>query len=746
MAGNAKDRIVTGQLCKRKADGSLVVTHMIVRELLWNSGEKARLGVYRYIGIKAWKNSTSKAKFIGFKWVYKAGTNESEYIQQYSDSDLPVFIGDKEKSTLYKKGKLRVIYADKAGVAARGVGVLYLDEEGLLREHSDFSDFVEGHRGEYVLVQGVSGSAKLSDLEEQVVTLLEDDEYKLNRARNRMTGEDCTISELAEDGVHVTGLRQCETGICKVNPRASEIDLEILSGSGVRVLDLSECKELKKCTVSVKGVASFVYVAPPVGGKNTSLEVSNCSELTLMGDRLEFNSLSVSQSKIQGLKEVVINDNLVFNGCTGLSELSLESRSAKGLGDFTIKTCDLEKVRVYGATVVAISNCSRLRELYIAIDKLFLDELSRIVCNCRALEKVVINARWVGYSVASNREGDPIVTATFGSMSLKRIELNVQNKVSIGILPVPNDFAIGYEDGVSVVCNNDKLRSYFKPVKFSEDIKNLLCASVFAQLVYIKEMVTVKLYSWLFRGAMAGNPLFTGGELRIPKEVEAISGRLTSDFPIKRLNLSSKVSVGDFVFMGTGLSEVAGSEYLTSVGALSFAGTKIKRITLGKEAKLGEFSFGGCESLTSVSGLWDIKSAKRTAFSLCNSLDSDTLGTLYKKQWYISTEELLSEYPERAYEKYVHRTLGIDSVITKDDCKYTQRLIALRIEEADIRRFMKERGVSKEEKAGLSKLSNIIDSIYYTYGVTHSSISATYYVDLGTTERLIYSLRRVLEL
>lgn len=742
MAG--KTKIVTGVLCKRKADGSPVVTHVIVRELQWESSKKARLGVYRYIGIKAWKNSASKSGFIGFKWVYKAGTKESEYIQQYSDSDLPVFIGDKEKNKLYKKGKLRVIYTDKTGVEARGVGVLYLDEEGLLREHSDFSSFVERHRGEYVLLQGVSGSAKLSSLEEQVVTLLEDDEYKLNRARNRMTGEDCTISELAEDGVHVTGLRRCETGICKVNPRASEIDLEILSGSGVRVLDLSECKELKKCKVSVKGVESFVYVAPPVGFKNTRLEVSNCNELTLMGDRLEFNSLSVCQSKLQGLKEVVINDSLVFNGCTGLSEISLESPSVKGNVAFTIATCDLERLRVTGATVVVISNCSRLRELYTDIDVLFLDELSRLVCNCRALEKVVINARRVSYNVDSNREGEPIVTATFGSMSLKRIELSVADKVSVGILPVPNDFAIGYEDGVSVVCNNDKLRAYFKPVKFSEDIKNLLCASVFAQLFYVKNRVTVRLSSLLFNSTWAGNPLFSGGELRIPKEVEALSGGLTSDFPIKRLRLSSKVSVGDFVFKGTGLSEVAGSEYLTSVGALSFAGTKLERIALGKEAKLGEFSFGGCESLTSVSGLWDIKSAKRTAFALCNNLDSDTLVTLYKKQWYISTEELLSEYPERAYERYVHRE--IDSVITKDDCKYTQRLIALRIEEADIKRFMKERGVSRAEKEGLFNLYSLISNVYYTYEGKWTSPVASYYVDLGTTERLIYSLRRVLEL
>lgn len=145
-----------------------------------------------------------------------------------------------------------------------------------------------------------------------------------------------------------------------------------------------------------------------------------------------------------------------------------------------------------------------------------------------------------------------------------------------------------------------------------------------------------------------------------------------------------------------------------------------------------------------MSGLWDIKSAKRTAFALCNSLDSDTLGALYKKQWYMSTEELLSEYPERAYEKYVHRE--IDGVVTKDDCKYTQRLIALRIDDLAVKRFMKEQGVSREEKAGLKELSRIIDSIYYTYGVKHSSISATYFVDLGTTERLIYRLRRVLEL
>ena len=187
-----------------------------------------------------------------------------------------------------------------------------------------------------------------------------------------------------------------------------------------------------------------------------------------------------------------------------------------------------------------------------------------------------------------------------------------------------------------------------------------------------------------------------------------------------------------------------GSEYLTSVGALAFAGTKLERISLGKEAKLGEFSFGGCKSLTSVSGLWDIKSAKRTAFALCNNLDSDTLGVLYKKQWYMPTDELLSEYPERAYEKYVHRE--IDSAITKDDCKYTRRLIELRIDDAAIKRFMKEQGVSRGEKEGLKELLSIISNIYYTYEGKGISPVASYYVDLGTTERLIYRLRRVLEL
>lgn len=743
MAGNTKDRIVTGLLCRRKADGSPVVTHMIVREFQWESSKKARLGVYQYIGIKAWKNSASKSGFIGFKWVYKAGTKESEYIQQYSDRDLPVFIGDKEKNTLYKKGKLRVIYADKTGVEARGVGVLYLDEAGVLREYSDFSDFVERHRGEYLLLQGVNGSAKLSDLEEQVVTLLEDNEYKLNRARNRMTGEDCTISEVAEDGVHVTGLNRCDTGICKVNPRASEIDLEISSGSGVRVLDLSGCNELKKCVLSVKGVESFVYVAPPVGAKNVRLTVTDCSDLTLMGDKTEFFSLSVKHSKIQGFNKVTVDYSLVLNGCTGIPELFVDYYFRR-VQKVEISNCDLERLKIARAIDVAIHNCSRLKELYIDKDTIFIDELSRFVCNCRELEKVVVNARRVSYSVDSNRDGNPIVTATFGSMSLKRIEINVEDKLSVGILPVPNDFAIGYEDRVRVVCNNDKLRAYFKPVKFSDEIKDLLCASVFAPLFYVKDRVTVQFNSLLFRGAMVGNPLFRGGELRIPKEVEALQGSLGSDFPIKSLHLSGKLSVGDFVFKNTGLLEIVGSEHLTSVGALAFAGTKLERLALGKEAKLSEFSFGGCEKLTSVGGLWDIKSAKRTAFALCTDLDSDTLMTLYKKQWYISTEELLSEYPERAYEKYVHRE--IDGVVTKDDCKYTRRLIELRIDDLAIKRFMKEQGVSRGEKVGLKELLSIISNIYYTYEGKGISPVASYYVDLGTTERLIYRLRRVLEL
>ena len=448
--------------------------------------------------------------------------------------------------------------------------------------------------------------------------------------------------------------------------------------------------------------------------------------------RQSFFSLSVNHSKIQGFKKVTVDYSLVLNGCTGIPELFVSSYSRR-FEKLEISNCDLERLKVAVAVNVAIRNCSLLKELSIDMDTLFIDKLSRLVCNCRALEKVVVNARRVSYSVESNREGDPIVTATFGSMSLKRVEINVEDKLSVGILPVPNDFAIGYEDRVRVACNNDKLRAYFKPVKFSDEIKELLCASVFAPLFYVKDRVTVQFNSLLFKGVMAGNPLFRGGELRIPKEVEALQGSLGSDFPIKSLHLSGKLSVGDSVFKNTGLSEIVGSEHLTSVGALAFAGTKIERLALGKEVKLGEFAFGGCDSLTSVGGLWDIKSAKRTA-----------LGVLYKRQWYMSTEELLSEYPERAYEKYVHRE--IDSAITKDDCKYTRRLIELRIDYAAIKRFMKEQGVSREEKVGLKELLSIISNIYYTYEGKGISPVASYYVDLGTTERLIYRLRRVLEL
>lgn len=451
----------------------------------------------------------------------------------------------------------------------------------------------------------------------------------------------------------------------------------------------------------------------------------------------------MNHSKIQGFKKVTVDYSLVLNGCIGIPELFVDCYFRR-VQYVEISNCDLERLKLARAIDVAIRNCSRIKELYIDMDTIFIDELSRIVSNCRALEKVVINARRVSYNVDSNREGDPIVTATFGSMSLKRIEINVEDKLSVGILPVPNDFAIGYEDRVRVACNNDKLRAYFKPVKFSDEIKELLCASVFAPLFYVNERVTVQFNSLLFKGALVGNLLFNGGELRIPKEVEALQGSLGSDFPIKSLHLSGKLSVGDSVFKNTGLSEIVGSEYLTSVGALAFAGTKLERLALGKEAKLGEFAFGGCDSLTSVGGLWDIKSAKRTAFALCNSLDSDTFGTLYKKQWYMSTDELLSEYPERAYEKYVHRE--IDSAITKDDCKYTRRLIELRIDDAAIKRFMREQGVSREEKAGLKELLSIISNIYYTYEGKGLSPVASYYVDLGTTERLIYRLRRVLEL
>ena len=738
MANSAVRKIVTGFLGKI-VNELLVVTHVIVREFIGDrdNGTKSRLGKYQYVGIKAWRSNlesgkTNLSKFIGFKRVFSAG-GTGRYVQTYSDSDLPVFLGDKEHSKLYKRGKLRVLYA-LSGEAE----FWYLDEAGLLREGENFSDFVASKRGEYIL-HGVASSVKLNELEKQVIQLLDDAEYTASRARNRLTNEDCTISKVEEDGLHVTGLRKSSTGVCKVNSRVNHISLgeDDIGTSRVRVLDLSGCTELNSVEVSLKGVDSFSYIAPPTC-RDVRLDTRGCKVFSFVGNKLAFNILSISNSKVTGFTEVAVKDAQLVD-VTGLSAVSI----AAG-GVVTVSSCDLESLRVTGVKRLCILGCQRLKELDIEIDTLRLDDLSELVCNCRGLEKVVITANRVSYNIDSNAEGNPIVTATFGSVSLKRLEINVKRKSSIDVLPVPSDFVIGYDSKTEVVCNSEKFRAYFKPVKFSEGIQNLLCASFFARLFYVKDKVTVKFGTVSGDDSMAGSPLFKDGVFKIPSEVESLSGRMYGKLKIRALHISSKLDVGNNVFKHTDISEIVGSEYLTSIGSLAFAGTKLKRLSLGKEAKLGEFSFGGCESLTSVIGLLDIKGMKRTAFALCNNLDSDTLGVLYKKKRYISAEELLSDYSEREYVKYVSRE--IDSVITKDDCKYTQRLIALRIDEAAIQRFMKEHGVSREEKVGLKELLSIISNIYYTYEGKGISPVASYYVDLGTTERLIYSLKRVLEL
>ena len=136
MAGGTKDRIVTGLLCKRKVDGSPVVTHVIVREFQWNAGKKARLGDYRYVGIKAWKNSTSKAKFSGFKWVYNSGDKESEYIQQYSDSD---FKGVGNGVNVYSKYASSVS-VEASEIQATGTVILDMSKCSLLSEFSLYDE------------------------------------------------------------------------------------------------------------------------------------------------------------------------------------------------------------------------------------------------------------------------------------------------------------------------------------------------------------------------------------------------------------------------------------------------------------------------------------------------------------------------------------------------------------------------------------------------------------------------------
>ena len=700
---------VAGFLCNRDADGEIkreaaVTVEAVVERQYYKDDSMAILRAKKkFIPISDWEafKRTETHEYAGFS-LQRDGC---EFEQGFLDADLPLFIGKKKGYKVYREGKLQ-IFAYCALFRKQAV-IAYADSDGELKLSFgvNASQFMLEHSGKYILnqVRGFSGE-NLSMLEEEAVKLASDKEYQLNAARSRMTAADSTVTDVRAEGLTVTKVLRSESGVCRVNPNVNVFrPSERINGTLLKVLDLSACKELRMADVWLENADSIAVLFPSERLNWLSLKLQDVKQANLV-NLGAFSYMEAMDSEIEGFPSRLSCKRLELLRCKGVSTLDISIDDSAG--EFSIVECDTERLSLTVSNLrgVKIADCERLEEVNITVEQISLFELDKFICNCRKLKKVSIAAKELKFRepiATLDIKGDEarlsdIMTASLGSTCLKEFHLTVEAVEGELDSKLNRGFIIAVPSEVDFRCS-ENVRKYFIGVRFSSEMRELLCALPSVSLTYVNDKITLgfdrDVGSVSHVNGFHNSSLFKDGRLEIPSEIECIRGSkvgFDSYFKVHSLVIKSPLEVGNRAFLGAEIEEIVGSENLTKIGEGAFANnSSLKSLVLGDKARLSELSFDECSGLTSIIGVERAKAITMSAFSGCYNINEGVRKALRARGVYTDKLTLTHRLSDSAYKKFRSFCSGVS--LTPSECVYLNEFI--------------QKGVSKEE------VSRVIDAL-----------------------------------
>ena len=747
---------VAGFLCNRDADGEIkreaaVTVEAVVERQYYKDDSMAILRAKKkFIPISDWEafKRTETHEYAGFS-LQRDGC---EFEQGFLDADLPLFIGKKKGYKVYQEGKLQ-IFAYCALFRKQAV-IAYADSDGELKLSFgvNASQFMLEHSGKYILnqVRGFSGE-NLSMLEEEAVKLASDKEYQLNAARSRMTAADSTVTDVRAEGLTVTKVLRSESGVCRVNPNVNVFrPSERINGTLLKVLDLSACKELRMADVWLENADSIAVLFPSERLNWLSLKLQDVKQANLV-NLGAFSYMEAMDSEIEGFPSRLSCKRLELLRCKGVSTLDISIDDSAG--EFSIVECDTERLSLTVSNLrrVKIADCERLEEVNITVEQISLFELDKFICNCRKLKKVSIAAKELKFRepiATLDIKGDEarlsdIMTASLGSTCLKEFHLTVEAVEGELDSKLNRGFIIAVPSEVDFRCS-ENVRKYFIGVRFSSDMRELLCALPSVSLTYVNDKITLgfdrNVGSVSHVNGFHNSSLFKDGRLEIPSEIECIRGSkvgFDSYFKVHSLVIKSPLEVGNRAFLGAEIEEIVGSENLTKIGEGAFANnSSLKSLVLGDKARLSELSFDECSGLMSVTGVERAKAISMSAFAGCYNINEGVREALRARGAYTDKLALTHRLSDSAYKKFRSFCSGVS--LTPSECVYLNEFIQKGVSKEEVSRV---RDALRGKPADFKQLNELY--IYhdrlvdvYTKGIL-SGIA-----EFGDHERTVYKFRK----
>lgn len=747
---------LAGFLCKVgdsgevKREAAIVVESAIEYEYYQENSMRIRRSKKRFIPIDNWENP-KRQEALGVAGFYLGESGEIK--AEFSEEDLPLFIGSRREYKVYKEGKLQV-FAYSALFRNLSV-IVYADSAGELKLlfGVPFSKFRVEHRGQYILNQVyVIRGEQLESLEDSAVELDSDNDYKIATARNRITAADCTVTDLRGGGLTVTEVLASASGVCRVNPKVREFSpRNKIKGKLLKVLDLSECKELQSADVSIEDADNMTVLFPSMKLGCTNISILKTKKVSFINLK-DFRMVFALDCEITGFPSKFSFGELDLRNCTGVKVLEhIVTHSSPA--NVQIVACDTERLSltVNSLSGVIIADCEKLEEVSISVDRLSPFDLDKIICNCRKLKRVSIKAKtlWFrdarekGVSAGDSARLNDIMTASFGSTCLKEFSLTVDEVDGELDSKLNQGFIIAVPSEVAFHCS-ENVRKYFIGVRFNDEMRELLCALPSISLTYVDDKITLGFDSR--RGHVSrvngfhNSKLFVENSLIIPREIERIqesSVAFDSFFKVHTLVIKSPLEVGKKAFLGADIEEIVGSEYLTKIEEAAFArNSNLKSVALGDKARVSTFAFGECSSLTSVTGVARVKSIKPSAFAACDMVSEASKQALQSRGVYTDMLTLVHRLSDSEFLKLGSFT-SYKTHIRLNQCVYVREFVRRGVTKEAVSSLM-DNIKGKEDYKNLHELYSAHEKIVKACHTGNLSVSTDYSV----YEHTIYKFRK----
>lgn len=259
---------------------------------------------------------------------------------QFKVEDFPVYVRDGAVFRRVKEGKYLADFLWKDGFIDGGFSTfIFVYPDGTVHKETHSLDTLYDRFLFGELSCCLTGRSVVAFHRFEYRKFIESKEYQLISGRNRITGADCGVKVVENNGIHAGAVTLHDflknNGVCETLDDIDFVDISNLSNE-VRVLDLSACKHLRGVSVNLYKIDSFSLIYPNSENyRDGNFTLNECNLVSLIGEvratdvvvyASGFRSEELAvQMFPRGLQSVVTDTRCLFTRVTGLKRLIIRS-------------------------------------------------------------------------------------------------------------------------------------------------------------------------------------------------------------------------------------------------------------------------------------------------------------------------------------------------------------------------------------------------------------------------------------